>query len=424
MDNSSVPVVVGAPGGSVADVPRALPPGFVTKIALAQFGLFSALLTPVLVTLPLRVAHVDPAHKTASLSLVLTLGALFSLIGTPLVGRLSDRTTSRFGRRRPWLVGGVAGGLLGLSLIAFVPSVPVIAVGWVIAQSSLFGTMAALQATVADQVPASRLGKVSGALGFALTVSTVAGAQLVARFSDVRVQFLGPALLAFVLVTYYAVTLPDQRLEAKPGRLSVREIAGSFWTNPVKHRDFGWAWLSRVLVMFGIVAPPSYLAYYLMSDFQVADAVVAGKVGLLILVNYVANALVAACSGWISDKAGARKPFVIGASLVIALSLVLLAYAPNFATVVVSQILAGAGAGMFYAVDMAMITVVLPSKENAAKDLGVMSIANALPLMLAPLLAPALLGIGGGDSYALFFTFAGALALAGALSVPRIRGTR
>jgi MFS family permease len=61
--------------------------------------------------------------QPSSLSLVLGVGAFFALIANPLVGRLSDRTTSRFGQRRPWLVGAVLGRLFGLALIAFVPSV-------------------------------------------------------------------------------------------------------------------------------------------------------------------------------------------------------------------------------------------------------------------------------------------------------------
>lgn len=426
MDQAIVPDATTADdaGRTSAGTTQSVPRGFTARIALAEFGLFGALLTPVLVTLALCVAQVAPDSRTSSLSLVLTVGAFFALIANPLVGRLSDRTASRFGRRRPWLVGGVLLGFLGLALIAFVPSIPVIALGWAIAQTAYNSSLSALQATVPDQVPAHRLGQVSGALGVALTLAIVASAQLAALFSDVRIQFLVPALMAILLVTWFAVTLPDKRLTVKPGRFSVKEFAGSFWTNPVRNPDFGWAWLSKFMVMFGMVAPTSYLAYYLMSDFGVPAAEVAGKVALLVMVSYAFNAVMAATSGWMSDKVGARKPFVIGSSLVIVSGLVVLAFAGGFGMVMLSQVLVGIGGGMFYAVDMALVTEVLPSRQNPAKDLGVMNIANALPQTLAPLLATLLLAVGGGENYTLFFAFAAVVTLFGALSVTRIRNTR
>ncbi|WP_405606942.1 MFS transporter [Streptomyces sp. NBC_00076] len=426
MDQVVVPAsATASPAGPMESPAQApAPRGFTGKIGLAQFGLFGALLTPVLVTMALRIAQVDPANKTSSLSLVLGVGAFCALIANPLVGRLSDRTTSRFGRRRPWLIGGVIGGTTGLTLVAFVPSVPVILLGWALAQISFNASLATLQATVPDQVPHAQRGKVSGVLGVALTLAIVVSAMLASQIPSARVQFLAPAALAILFVGYFALTLPDKRLATKPGRLSLKEFAGSFWTNPVEHRDFGWAWLSKFMVMFGMVAPSSYLAYYLMSDFGVSTTEVAGKLALLIVVGYLCNAASAAVSGFLSDKAGVRKPFVMGSSLVIMAGLALLAVAPSFPMVLLSQVIIGLGGGMFYAVDMALVTEVLPSEETAAKDLGVMNIANALPQTLAPAIAPFLLAAGGGDNYTLFFGFAAAVTLIGTLSVTRIKNTR
>ena len=75
--------------------------GFTALYALAIFGTFLALLTPPVMTLALRVAEVAPDRKESVLSLALGLGALISLLVNPIAGLLSDRTTSRFGMRRP-----------------------------------------------------------------------------------------------------------------------------------------------------------------------------------------------------------------------------------------------------------------------------------------------------------------------------------
>lgn len=48
---------------------------------------------------------------------------------------------------------------------------------------------------------------------------------------------------------------------------------------------------------------------------------------------------------------------------------------------------------MSWAVDVAIITLVLPSAEGRAKDMGIANIANTLPQALAPVIAGAILGL-------------------------------
>ena len=111
-------------------------PLFVAALGFAQFGLFVALLGPVIVSMALKVNTLipDPTGRTSALGLVLGVGAVAAFLGNAIFGRLSDRTTSRFGRRRPWLVGGVLVMAAALLLISQAGSVPVLALGWFIAQ--------------------------------------------------------------------------------------------------------------------------------------------------------------------------------------------------------------------------------------------------------------------------------------------------
>jgi MFS family permease len=85
--------------------------------------------------------------------------------------------------------------------------------------------------------------------------------------------------------------------------------------------------------------------------------------------------------------------------------------------------LVGIGGGIFFAVDMAVMTEVLPNEADAAKDLGVMNIAVVLPQVLAPTVAVFILGFGS-DNYVLFFAVAAVVSLCGTFTVPRIRGIR
>jgi MFS family permease len=83
----------------------------------------------------------------------------------------------------------------------------------------------------------------------------------------------------------------------------------------------------------------------------------------------------------------------------------------------------GLGFGMYMAVDLALVVDVLPDTGSAAKDLGVLNIAGALPFALAPALAPAVLAIRG-NSYSVLYLVASTCALLGALAVVPIRSVR
>jgi hypothetical protein len=75
------------------------------------------------------------------------------------------------------------------------------------------------------------------------------------------------------------------------------------------------------------------------------------------------------------------------------------------------------------AVDLALVTDVLPDADDVAKDLGVFNIANSLPYAIAPAVAPAILAASGG-SYTVLYAVAGCCAVVGALAVIPIKGVR
>jgi MFS family permease len=90
----------------------------------------------------------------------------------------------------------------------------------------------------------------------------------------------------------------------------------------------------------------------------------------------VASSLI---GGKLSDLAGRRKIFVLTASIVYGLAMFVLAIASNFNGFLVGMAIGGLGFGVYTAVDLALVVDVLPDNDNAAKDLGVMNIAGALP---------------------------------------------
>jgi MFS family permease len=405
-----------------ADRPEGIKHGFVARFGFASFTTWLALLTPVVVTLALRVQQIDPVHKERSLGLILGVGAFLATVANPLIGRASDRTTSRFGRRRPWLVAGAATGTAGLAVIATVPTVPAILIGWAVAQLGFNAILAALTATIPDQIPVAHRGRVSGIFGLSQTAAVMVGAFVAQAFTDRPVpQFLVPAALAVLAIGLLVVGLPDRRPGARPGPFSLRAFLGTFWVDPRRHPNFGWAWLTRFLAMFGTAIPQTYLVYFLPSRLGTGSGGVAGQAAVLIMIGSACTLVMAGVGGWLSDRTGRRKAFVIGAAVLISVGLALLAIAPTFAAIAVAEVVFGLGNGLFLAVDLALVTQVLPDAETVGKDLGVINIANALPQSLAPAIAPAFLMLGG---YTLLFAVAAASLVLAAVLVTRIKAVR
>ena len=118
---------------------------FVVLYALAYIGTILLFLAPLLVSLSLKInALVGTEQAPTSLSLVAGTGAFLAMFANPFFGKMSDRTTSRLGMRRPWMVTGLLGGSVGILVVALAPSIPVVLVGWCIAQVFFNALLAAL----------------------------------------------------------------------------------------------------------------------------------------------------------------------------------------------------------------------------------------------------------------------------------------
>src|SRR5437763_896404 len=188
--------------------------GSISLYTLAYMSTCLLFLAPLLVTLALKVnslVGIDRAPN--SLALVTGIGALLAMVGNPFFGRMSDRTASPLGMRRPWMVAGLAGGSLGVLIVALAPSIPVVLGGWCIAQLFFNALLAAMVAVLPDQVPSVQRGLVSGVLGVCLPVASVCGTFLVKLFSgSLLAMFLGPCAIGGFFVLLFAVTLHDRRL--------------------------------------------------------------------------------------------------------------------------------------------------------------------------------------------------------------------
>jgi MFS family permease len=420
-----------APGGTATTgnaitEARRVGPGFVVLYTLAFLSTSLLFLAPLLVTLALKVnSLVGPERAPNNLSLVVGVGGLLSIVANPFFGRMSDRTTSRWGMRRPWMVIGLLAGSAGIVTIALAPGIAVVLVGWCIAQVSFNALLAAEVAVLPDQVPEVQRGTVSGVLGICTPIASVTGTFLVKLFTgNLLVMFLAPCVIGGFFILLFAVVLDDRRLAAadKPP-WSLREFAATFYVNPRKSPDFAWAFASRFLLVLAYAFLATYQVYYLLNKLGTAEADVPEQIFRGALVQSLVVVLASLAGGRLSDRTGRRKVFVLVASIVYGFALFVLAAATDVNGFLVGMALSGLGFGVYFAVDLALVTQVLPDDGTAAKDLGVFNIAGALPFTLAPAMAPAVLAIGGG-SYGVLYTVAGLCAVVGAFAILPVRRVR
>ncbi len=400
--------------------------GFISLYMLAFMSTNLVFLAPILVTLPLRVnALVGIKQAPGSLALVSGIGAFVSIFGNPFFGRMSDRTSSRFGMRRPWMIIGLVGGTVGVAIVSFAPNIPVVLLGWCIAQLFFNALLAALIAVLPDQVPGAQRGMVSGVLGVCLPIAAVSGTFLVKLLSGHQVAaFLAPCAVGGFFILLFALVLKDRRL-AKADRpvWSLREFASTFYVKPRTSPDFAWAFASRFLFLMAYALLTTYEAYYLIQKIGSTVADVPQQIFLGTLVQSVVIVAASLIGGHFSDRTGRRKVFVFIASIVYGLALFAVAMASSFNGFLIGMAISGLGFGIYTAVDLALVADVLPNPGQNAKDLGVFNIAGALPFSLAPACAPAILAIGGG-SYGVLYAAAGLCAVIGALAILRVRGVR
>jgi len=384
----------GTTGGTVsafAEPTRKVSGGWIALFATAWLGIWMAQLTPIQLLLPKQIEEQLQAaswvDNVVAFGIISAIAGVCALVAFPVSGALSDRTVSRFGRRRPWILGGTALFAVSLVLLGVQSTMVGIGVFWSLALIGFCVLTAAITATISDQVPVNQRGYVSGWVSAPQAAGTILGILLVTLLAlSTFVGYLVVAVLVVVLVLPFLLRTPDAVLPAanRPP-FSASALLAGLWINPRRFPDFGWTLLSRILVNLGNALGTTLLLYFLMFGLNRGAA---AEDDLLLLtavymVFFIASALAV---GKLSDRLGRRKVFVYVAAYLQALAALILAFVPDFSIAIAAAGLLGLGYGSFMAVDQALATQVLPDAQSRGKDLGIMNIATAVPQAVAPLL--------------------------------------
>jgi len=254
------------------------------------------------------------------------------------------------------------------------------------------------QGYVPDLVPAQQVGLASALVGMMQILGNVAG-FVIGGIAVATNQFaLGLVALGILeLVTMLSVVVRVREgglVKSRAGR-PWRSIAAEAWgTDILRERSFVWLVASRLSILMAggalIQLSIFYLARTLGMDQKEAGTAVVIMVGLVAIGTVIAVVPAARAS----DRIGRKK--VIWASCAVGgVGLALVAIAPGFPVALVGAVLYGLSAGIFLAVDWALMTDIIP-KASSGRYMGLSNVATASAGVLAVAIGGTLMDFVGG----------------------------
>jgi MFS family permease len=398
---------------------------FIRLIVAAMLGVGTSIAPLVLLSFGLStfivIRIVGQEHATAAFATATGISGIAVVIFGLLSGVIADKTRLKMGRRRFWIIAGSIGGALSMLGLTFASSIPMFIITMCLV--NFFYGMVSLScyAIVPEQVEPEKYGRVAGLIGAAAPAFVMSGQMIMGAFAEstleqkmitiIIVQLIGGFLAALLIKdNSFAITTTNEKKT-----VGTRGFYPSF----KQHPSYTWALLTKLFINFSN-AGMGMLTLFYITRFHLGEADIFKIMGLTapaIMLMVAAGIL----GGFLSDKVKKQKPFVMGAALITGLCLIAFAFSTNITWVIVGNFIFNFGFGMYNAVDNALVNRILPSIENAAKDISIMNTTTSLSSTLVNFAAPSIIALGvslfGGDGYTLFFLVLAAFSILSAVVV-------
>ncbi len=367
------------------------------KITIFGFALTALWQSMHLIILPLRLLDFVPETlKNTYIGWLTFAGLLLAMVVQPIAGAISDRSSFRWGRRRPYILLGGIVSLLFIPGIGLAGSYAAIFAVYCLLQLSTNTAQGPYQAFIPELVPERKRGLASGIkvlleiLGGVVIIYPIAilmdryfageGSQwLWLVLGILAVVLLGAMIATVITVKEPPVNGGRQRT---PLLATLYQTLKDVWAN----RDFFWFLVSRLLIFMAFTTIQQYMLYFLRDVIGVtnpAEATVRfsilAVVGMLVIV-YPA--------GLLSDRIG-RKPVIITAGLLGAVGIAIIFLYQNYNAILLAAGAIGVAIGAFNSSNWALATDLVPKSEEA-RYLGLTNLATAGGAALARLIGPAI----------------------------------
>lgn len=401
------------------------------KVTIARFGagfiIFGVLWMSGLgivsaVLLPMHYKTIEGVNPDALIGIVNAFTAVASLIANLMFGNFSDRSRSRFGRRTPWILFGAVLGGVTLFLTGTTHNAVLLTIFYCACMFGLNCMIAPMVAILSDRVPSGIRGTMSAFYGAGATIGSPIGTMLGALFiKNLIPGFAVAGVLMFLGGVVSMLIMPKEEsadfLPKDEG--SLKDVLVSF-RPPAFHgaHDFYKAFVGRFCMLVSYQMIAVYQLYIIQNYIgQSVDesAVTVSVVSMIMMVMSLVGSFI---SGPVSDIIGRRKVPVVVASVLFAIGIAMPWVFPSSMGMYLFAGIAGLGYAVYSAVDQALLVDVLPNKEEAGKDLGILNMATTLGQMCGPIVMSALV-VNLGYNFA--FPTSIALAIVGCFFIMAIK---
>ena len=354
----------------------------------------------------------DPGTEGTALAVIGVVTFLFSVAVQPTVGAISDYAQTRWGRRKPFIVGGALFDALFLIGIASANTfLAIVAFATLLALSTNVAR-GPFQGYVPDLVPDQQVGLASAMVGLMQVLGNVLGFALAGiATSEGNVGLAVIAIASVELVTMLSVVLrvpngPPAR--ARDGR-SWRSIAAETWgTDILREKSYLWLLASRLFILMGGAAVLNFILLYLPDVHHLSEKESGGAFLTMLLAATVVSLIAIVPASRLSDRFG-RKPVIYVCTALGAIGVGLIAIAPSVPVATIGAALFGASQGTFLAVDWALMTDIIP-KAASGRYMGLSNVVTASSTTIAVIIGGPLIdtlnraaGTGVGERVELLF---------------------
>lgn len=403
-------------------------------LGLTTISQSNGLIIPLLVQ-----KFVGPEQQGAAFGSLRLYTLMVALLVQALMGMLSDRSTLRWGRRRPFILVGTLLNMACMIAIGASPGYWLLFGAVVLSQIASNIAHGAQQGLIPDLVPEDRRGRFSGVKSIMELLPVIIVAFTVGKLVAAGQMWGGILVAVGILFLSMAITMfaHEEPLRASPGELDWKplgrlvamtlvfmvlilglgeivkqasKLLGTVTSVPTllivmggmgllamstavvvgvwfsvrisiggkearRHPSFAWWVINRLAFLVGATNLSGFAVYFLQARLGLEGEAAAGPASQLMMVVGILILLCALPSGWLADRIG-RKRLVAFSGLGAALGTLVLVLAPNMTTIYVGGCIIGAATGMFFTTNWALGTDVVP-QEEAGRYLGISNLAGA-----------------------------------------------
>jgi MFS family permease len=365
---------------------------------------------------------VTPGTEGSSLAIVGALQFFFSVAIQPTVGSISDYASTRWGRRKPFIVAGALFDALFLIGIASANSLLAIAAFATLLALSTNVARGPFQGYVPDLVPDRQVGLASAMVGLMQVLGNVLGFGLAAIANtqgNVGLAILAIASVELVTMLSVVLRVPNGPPAKSRGGRSWRSIAAETWgTDILRETSYLWLLASRLLILMGGAAVLNFIYLYLADAHGLSQAQSGGAFGFMLLAAVGVSLLAIVPASRLSDRYG-RKPVIYVCTALGAIGVGIIALAPSIPVAIIGSAIFGASQGTFLAVDWALMTDIIP-RASSGRYMGLSNVVTASSTTIAIIVGGPLIDLvnrsaGTGSGPRLEFLFGVGYFILGAL---------